>query len=86
MWLEPNAGLTDRYWRITAGTLVLGCGIARMARGNGLTGAGLSLLGGMFLADGILGTCLMYQPMGVDTREHPWDDADEDVEFSDESL
>ena len=66
--LEPNAGLTDRYIRITLGSLMLACGAARLARQPDLTGAVLGLLGGMTLADGVLGTCPMYVPLGVDTR------------------
>lgn len=74
MLLEPNVGLTDRYWRITVGAVLLGCGVARLSRGHDLLGYAGTALGGMFLADGILGSCPLYTPFGVDTRAAEWDD------------
>lgn len=68
MVMKRNIGLADRYCRITAGAAILGCGIAESVKGQKWTGAALSLLGGMFLADGILGTCPLYEPLHIDTR------------------
>jgi hypothetical protein len=67
--LEQNVGFTDRYLRLSLGSLALAVGAARLARNPDLTGITLGLLGGMALADGVLGTCPFYSMMGVDTRE-----------------
>lgn len=60
--------MTDRYWRIAVGATILGCGVAHMVRRENWTGTVVSLLGGMFLADGILGTCPLYEPFDFSTR------------------
>ncbi|HLN65430.1 MAG TPA: DUF2892 domain-containing protein [Symbiobacteriaceae bacterium] len=65
--MEQNVGMADRYVRITLGSMLLACAAARGARqmttGVFLTGA----LGGMMLAEGVLGTCMVYSALGVNT-------------------
>jgi|GEM_PF-654162 len=66
---EPNVGPLDRYLRIALGSLMLASSAGRMARYGSLAGLGTGLLGGMMLAEGILGTCPLYSALGLDTRE-----------------
>lgn len=66
--MEKNVGLTDRYLRIAGGSALLSCAAARSRRGQDLLGFSMSLIGGMLLADGILGTCMMYLPLNINTR------------------
>jgi hypothetical protein len=70
---ERNAGLADRYWRITLGAVLLAVGAGRMARQCDWVAGTASVLGGMFIADGVLGTCPLYGPLGIDTREPVWE-------------
>jgi hypothetical protein len=70
--LERNVGPTDRFVRIAAGGLMLAWSAARMAREADMTALGLGLFGGVTLAEGVLGTCLLYSAMGIDTREPAW--------------
>lgn len=72
--MEPNVGQTDRYMRITLGSLLLACSAASAAREGGMAGIGTGLLGGMMLAEGVLGTCPIYSLIGVDTREEQTND------------
>lgn len=66
--MEQNVGFTDRYLRLTLGSLALAIGAARLARNPDVTGVALGLLGGMTLADGILGTCPYYSMVGINTQ------------------
>lgn len=75
--LEQNVGFTDRYLRLSLGSLALAVGAARLARNPDSIGIALGVLGGMALADGVLGTCPFYSMMGVNTQE-------EDRRFEDE--
>jgi hypothetical protein len=68
--MEPNVGKADRYIRITLGSLLVAVGAARMARRFDLTSVTVGLLGGMMLAEGVLGTCPVYSLAGIDTLEH----------------
>lgn len=65
--MEQNVGTADRYMRITLGGMLLAVAASRGARqmtaGVMLTGA----LGGMMLAEGVLGTCPIYSALGVNT-------------------
>lgn len=72
--MEPNVGRADRYVRITIGSLLLACSAAHGAREGGWSGLGTGLLGGMMLAEGILGTCPLYPLLGIDTREEHTND------------
>ena len=67
--MEQNVGTADRYIRITLGSLLVAMGAARMTRRPDLSSAALGLLGGMMLAEGVLGTCLMYSLAGIDTLD-----------------
>lgn len=69
MRMEPNMGRADRYCRISVGSLLLVASTARMNREGGLSGLGTALLGGMMVAEGVLGTCPFYPFLGIDTRE-----------------
>lgn len=66
--MEQNVGLTDRYLRISLGSLMLAAGAARMVRSVDTTAVLLGLAGGMTLADGVLGTCPYYSMVGISTR------------------
>ncbi|MFZ5826647.1 MAG: YgaP family membrane protein [Bacillota bacterium] len=72
--MEQNVGQTDRYLRITFGSLLLACSAAHAAREGGMAGLGTGLLGGMMLAEGVLGSCPIYSLAGVDTREEQTND------------
>ena len=67
--MEPNIGRADRYIRLTLGSWLLASGAARMARDPDWTACGIGLLGGILLAEGILGVCVGYHLTGVNTRE-----------------
>jgi len=69
--LEQNVGFIDRYIRITLGGLMIAAGAARLARDGGLAGAAVGLLGGMMLAEGVLGTCPLYSVAGINTNPDP---------------
>lgn len=67
--MEQNIGLTDRYVRITLGGLLLAASAARLARrGAGAGGMAVGLLGGMMLAEGVLGNCPLYRLLGINTN------------------
>jgi hypothetical protein len=67
--MEQNVGTADRYIRITMGSLMLAAGAGQMARRGGFGGGmALGALGGMMLAEGILGTCLLYSAAGINTN------------------
>jgi hypothetical protein len=68
--MEHNVGTTDRYIRITLGGLLLAAGAGQMSRRNGWGGGmALGMLGGMMLAEGILGTCPLYTAAGINTNQ-----------------
>ncbi|HWI61498.1 MAG TPA: DUF2892 domain-containing protein [Symbiobacteriaceae bacterium] len=69
--MDQNVGLTDRYIRLTLGGLLLACGAARMARSTDATGVVAGLLGGMMLAEGVLGVCPLYEVAGINTSAEP---------------
>lgn len=69
--MDQNVGLPDRYIRITLGGLMLAAGAARLARRADLTGVAAGLLGGMMLAEGVLGTCPLYSVAGINTKDEP---------------
>lgn len=69
--MEKNVGQVDRYLRITVGSFLLAMGSARMVRDGDMGGALLGLLGGMALAEGILGTCPLYTLAGISTNHAP---------------
>lgn len=66
--MEQNVGMPDRYIRITLGGLLLAAGAGYMGRRSAGTGMMLGLLGGMMLAEGVLGTCPLYSAAGINTR------------------
>lgn len=71
MRMEHNVGDGDRYIRIALGSFLLACSAAKAARYGGYAGIGTGLLGGMMLAEGVLGICPLYSLCGIDTRtEH----------------
>jgi len=69
--MDQNIGLTDRYIRITLGSLFLATGAARMVRQCDAAGVAAGVLGGMMLAEGVLGTCPLYNLMGMNTNDDP---------------
>lgn len=68
MELHQNVGETDRFVRIGVGGFLLALSAARMARYGLLSGAATGFLGGMMLAEGVLGHCPYYSLLGIDTR------------------
>lgn len=68
MELQQNVGETDRFLRIGMGGFLLALSAARMARYGVLGGAATGVLGGMMLAEGVLGHCPYYSLLGIDTR------------------
>ncbi|HWI51311.1 MAG TPA: DUF2892 domain-containing protein [Symbiobacteriaceae bacterium] len=69
--MDQNIGLTDRYIRITLGSLFMAVGAARMVRNVDAAGVAAGLFGGMMLAEGFLGTCPLYSLMGMNTNDDP---------------
>lgn len=70
--MEKNVGRVDRYLRISIGSFLLAMGSARMVRYGDMGGAMIGLLGGMTLAEGILGTCPYYSLMGINTTQQEY--------------
>jgi hypothetical protein len=64
MFMTRNINRGQRYVRLTLGGLFLAASSARMVRRPGLGAVGLGLLGGMLVAEGVLGVCpLLNLPM-----------------------
>lgn len=74
MQMEHNVGDADRYLRIALGGFLLACSAAKAAREGGMAGVGTGLLGGMMLAEGVLGICPLYSAFGISTRMEPTND------------
>lgn len=66
--MQQNVGMADRYIRIAMGGFLLACSAAHGARDNQGTSLIAGLLGGMMLAEGVLGTCPLYTRLGINTR------------------
>lgn len=69
--MNQNIGTTDRYIRLTLGGLMLATGAARLARNPDMAGMAVGLLGGLMLAEGVLGTCPLYEVAGINTNPDP---------------
>lgn len=72
--MEHNVGEADRYLRIALGGFLLACSAAKAAREGGMAGVGTGLLGGMMLAEGVLGVCPLYSALGISTCREPVND------------
>lgn len=67
--MQPNIGGTDRYIRLALGSWLLASGAADMARDPNLLACAKGMLGGMMLAEGVLGVCVAYHLAGINTRD-----------------
>ncbi|MGM0371514.1 MAG: YgaP family membrane protein [Halobacteriota archaeon] len=69
--MEPNVGETDRTLRLAAGMLlgILGAiGALGQATFSPLIGVLLLVVGLVLLGTGLTRSCLLYRPLGIDTR------------------
>jgi len=62
-----NVGTTDRLLRLIAAAVLLYLGLFTYA-GSAL-GIGLSVVGGVALLTGLIGSCALYGLLGINTRK-----------------
>ncbi|SEW30276.1 YgaP family membrane protein [Halobacterium jilantaiense] len=70
--MKNNVGAADRQTRLVVGVLLLVAGLASLGGLLGLgttVGAGLSLVGVVLIATGLVRVCLVYRVLGVDTSD-----------------
>ena len=69
--MEANVGTTDRSVRLVVGAVLALAGITGFAGlwgANTIVAALLVLVGVVLLGTGLTRQCLLYRPLGIDTR------------------
>lgn len=69
--MEQNVGVTDRYVRIVLGAIlaILGlAGFASLLELQTILAAILVIVGVVLVGTGFTQRCLVYEPLGIDTR------------------
>jgi hypothetical protein len=85
MLMTRNLDRAQRYVRLSLGGLLLAASTARMVRRPGMGAVGLGLLGGMMVAEGVLGVCPLLNMSSM--RDGQWcDECDAEPDIEEETM
>jgi hypothetical protein len=85
MFMTRNLDRAQRYVRLSLGGLLLAASTARMVRRPGMGAVGLGVLGGMMVAEGVLGVCPLLN-MSTMRDGHCCDECNCESDIEEESM